>query len=311
MKEEAEKQTSDPVKDTYRIAYILHFFLGAGNLLPWNTYITAIDYFSYIYPQKHVERVFSVAYMTSSVFVLTMLILSSSTRPSFRLRMNLGYLLFALSLMVTPIVDWTNWWAKNPHGSFVLVVGSALTCGIAEGLLGGSLVGSAGKLPKEYMQAVFAGTAFSGVFVCLLRIITKALLPKTPRGLQMSACFYFIVSAIIMLVCVLSSNLLFVLPIMKQHYNLVDHHDDESPAGASRPKLLDTAKRITRPSLGMFSIYIITLSIFPGFIADDNQTSKVLRDWYPILLIVVFNVSDLAGKSLTALWIPGNVGKVI
>lgn len=309
MKEDAEKQASEPVRDTYRIAYILHFFLGAGNLLPWNTFITAIDYFSYLYPAKHVERVFSVAYMSSSVLMLLLLIVSSSRKPSFRLRMNAGFSMFILSLMVTPVVAWANWWAKGPHGSFALAVASVLTCGLAEGLIGGSLIGSAGKLPKEYMQAIFAGTAVSGVFVSILRIITKASLPENPRGLQMSACFYFIIGAIMLLVCMLSSNLLFVLPVMQQHYNLLDHHDEPS-TDTPRPKIQDTAKQIVWPALGIFSIYVVTLSIFPGFIADDNQTSKALRDWYPILLIMAYNCSDLAGKSLTALSIPSDVGKV-
>lgn len=162
-------QTSEAVRDTYKIAYILHFFLGAGNLLPWNAFITAIDYFAYLYPSKHVERVFSVAYMTSSLLVLLLMIKSQGSRSGsrFRLRMNVGFTMFVLSLMVTPAIDWVKWPSVkgNSDGSFIATVASVVVCGLADGLIGGSLIGSAGKLPKEYMQAVFAGTASSGYII--------------------------------------------------------------------------------------------------------------------------------------------------
>ncbi|XP_021760788.1 equilibrative nucleotide transporter 8-like [Chenopodium quinoa] len=308
-------QTSEPVKDTYKIAYILHFFLGAGNLLPWNTFITAIDYFAYLYPTKHVERVFSVAYMTSSLIVLLLMIKGQGStmrsKVSFRLKMNFGFSMFVLSLMVTPTIDWakgSSSWKSD--GSFLATVASVVVCGLADGLIGGSLIGSAGKLPKEYMQAVFAGTASSGVLVSVLRVITKASLPENPRGLQTSAHFYFIVSAIIVVVCTICSNLLFRLPVMQQHCNKQLSQQHNHDPTTYRPKLSDIAKKILHPAIGILSIYVVTLSIFPGFISDDNHKSELLKDWYPILVIMVYNFSDLAGKTLTALLIPSNITRV-
>lgn len=146
----------------------------------------------------------------------------------------------------------------------------------------------------------------AGVLVTMLRIITKASLPDNPQGLQTSAHFYFIVSAAILLICTLCSNLLFTLPVMQEHYN--NHHHLTPPT--SNPKLCHTAKKILFPSFGILSLYVVTLSIFPGFISDDNQKSELLKDWYPILLIMVYNISDLAGKSLTAFMIPSNINKV-
>lgn len=151
----------EPVRDTYKIAYAIHFMLGAGNLLPWNALITAVDYFTYLYPSKHVEKVFSVAYMSSSLLVLALMMSWGSCiqKLSFRLRMNIGVSMFVLSLMVTPVMDW--WWGGR--GDYGVTVGSVAFCGLADGLIGGSLIGYAGKLPKQYMQAVFAGTASSGM----------------------------------------------------------------------------------------------------------------------------------------------------
>lgn len=164
-------------RDTFKIAYIIHFLLGAGTLLPWNALITAVDYFAYLYSSKHVEKVFSVAYMSSSVLVLVIMLTFTdwNRRLNFRVRMNLGFCMFIISLMVAPIIDWA-WCGSGsgsgsgapPDGAYSVTVASVIVCGLADGLVGGSLIGSAGKLPKEYMQAVFAGTASSGMYIPIL-----------------------------------------------------------------------------------------------------------------------------------------------
>lgn len=150
-------------RDTYKIAYIIHFLLGAGNLLPWNAFITAVDYFGFLYPNKHVEKAFSVAYMSSSVLVLVLMLIWGNWygKLSSRLTMNLGYSMFVLSLMVAPIIDWA-WCTGSSERTYGVTVASVVICGLADGLVGASLMGSAGRLPKQYMQAVFAGTASSG-----------------------------------------------------------------------------------------------------------------------------------------------------
>ncbi|KAJ7978927.1 Equilibrative nucleotide transporter like [Quillaja saponaria] len=301
QKMEGVKGSENETRDTFRIAYIIHFLLGAGNLLPWNALITAVDYFSHLYPAKHIEKVFSVAYMSSSVLVLVvMMSWGGWNKMSLRLRMNMGFSMFIISLMVSPVIDWT--WCSNmsngrPNGAYVVIVASVVICGLADGLVGGSLIGSAGKLPKQYMQAVFAGTASSGTTISVLRILTKASLPQTPKGLQTSAHLYFIVGTSFLLCCILFCNLLYKLPVMQQHYR----HLQGEPLCSGR-KFWAVAGKIRGPAFGIFIIYIVTLSIFPGFIAE-NLESKLLKDWYPILLIAVYNVADLVGKSMSAVYV--------
>ncbi|XP_019157927.1 PREDICTED: equilibrative nucleotide transporter 8 [Ipomoea nil] len=298
--------------DTYKVAYIIHFLLGAGSLLPWNALITAVDYFGYCYPGRHVEKVFSVAYMSSSLAVLGgMLGLGrrnpTTTKLCFRLRMNLGFSMFVLSLIMTPALDW---WFKTNHqqrgrcaAAYSAVVASVVICGLADGLIGGTLYGSAGKLPKQYMQAIFAGTASSGVLISSLRIITKASLPQTAQGLKTSAHLYFIVSTAIVMGCIGCCNLLYKLPVMQQ---LV--HDDGGRNSSPAPRFWNVARAIKWPAFGIFTIYTVTLSIFPGFLAE-NIESELLKDWYPILLITVYNVSDFLGKSMTGIHVVKGIGK--
>ncbi|CAN6540801.1 unnamed protein product [Malus baccata var. baccata] len=290
-------------RDAYKIAYIIHFLLGAGSLLPWNAFITAVDYFGRLYPTKHVEKVFSVAYMSSSLLVLLVMMSWSNwwEKMSPRLKLNLGFSLFILSLMVAPITGWLSRSSALSSGranaDYGVTVTSVVVCGLADGLVGGSLMGSAGKLPKKYMQAVFAGTASSGVIISLLRISTKAMLPQTPKGLQTSANSYFIVSTIFLLCCIFACNLLYRLTVIQEHCRLA-----QDEPFCARPKFWDVARKVPMPAFGIFVTYTVTLSIFPGFIAESLE-SKLLQDWYPILLITVYNVADLVGKSLTAVYL--------
>mmetsp|Transcript_22542 Transcript_22542/g.62538 ORF Transcript_22542/g.62538 Transcript_22542/m.62538 type:complete len:327 (-) Transcript_22542:354-1334(-) len=41
--------------------------------------------------------------------------------------------------------------------------------------------------------------------------------------------------------------------------------------------------------------YWVTITIFPGFLADDQHSAE-LGDWYPVLLITAYNLGDLLGK---------------
>ncbi|XP_047944276.1 equilibrative nucleotide transporter 8 [Salvia hispanica] len=292
--------------DKFKLAYILHFFLGAGNLLPWNALITAVDYFGSIYPGRHVERVFSVVYMGSSLLLLVILLnCRKCLRLSLRLRLNLGFSMFLVSLMATPVMNWTFPKMMSSAASYYVVVVTVFICGFADGLIGGSLIGAAANLPKHYMQAVFAGTASSGVLITILRVITKASLPQTPQGLKTSAEFYFVVSSAALILCIISCNLLFKLPVMQHHYR--NFREILPVNSCSKLRLRETFSKIRFPALGMVMIYTVTLSIFPGFLAE-NIKSEVLKDWYPIALIATYNLADFVGKAATAVYLMEGIG---
>ncbi|MFS7971112.1 putative equilibrative nucleoside transporter, MFS transporter superfamily [Helianthus anomalus] len=301
---------TDP-KDPYHITYMIHFLLGAGYLVPWNSFITAVDYFQDLYPDKHVSKVFSVAYMVAAMTVLIILTCWSSSSgsgvvklPGVKLRMNLGYGLFVLALMVAPVTDWIDHRNEVKRGSnmaFVVLVSMVVLTGFAEGLTGGSLVGATGKLPGRYMQAVVAGNASAGVLVCMLRIITKASLPHSRKGLRTSTHIYFFTSTLIELLCILFCNLIHKLPTIRHYKTKAELNNP--PETISKPlKTLDILKKLRWLAMSMVTIYIVTLSIFPGYLSE-NVKSVYFGDWYPVFLITTFNVGDFSGKCLTAIYV--------
>ncbi|ESW03431.1 hypothetical protein PHAVU_011G013500 [Phaseolus vulgaris] len=294
-------------EDKWDLAYIVYFTLGFGYLLPWNAFITAVDYFSYLYPDASVDRIFAVVYMLIGLVGISLIILYSHTSRAF-LRINVGLALFVVSLLVVPLID--AFYVKGRvgiSGGFYATSVAVGLSGVADALVQGSIVGSAGELPERYTQAVIAGTAGSGVLVSVLRIITKAVYPQDAAGLQKSANLYFSVSIVIVFICMVLYNMVHKLPVMKYYNELkveaASANEDNGPLTGAvwRSTLWDIVGSIKWYGFGIVLIYLVTLAIFPGYITEDVH-SEVLKDWYPILLIAAYNVFDLVGKSLTAVY---------
>eukprot|EP00268_Persea_americana_P019538 TRINITY_DN20011_c1_g1_i3.p1 TRINITY_DN20011_c1_g1~~TRINITY_DN20011_c1_g1_i3.p1 ORF type:complete len:189 (+),score=27.02 TRINITY_DN20011_c1_g1_i3:196-762(+) len=155
-------------KDSFHLAYIIFFILGAGFLLPWNAFITAVDYFTYLYPDASVDRVFAVVYMLVCLVIL-LIIIAFAHKSSSYARINAGLALFVVSLLTVPVLDLAYVKGRTGlySGYYVTVAAVALS-GIGDALVQGGVIGSAGELPERYMQATCAGTAASGMFGILI-----------------------------------------------------------------------------------------------------------------------------------------------
>jgi len=235
-------------------------------------------------------------------------------------------------------------------------------CGAADGACQGALFGEAAVLDGRYTQALIVGTSISGVFVSLLRIITKALLPATTAGLRASAALYFLLAAGTCGCCVVIHTI--VLPSLRAVFpesttssttnprlNIVysddlsiDNNNTSSITAIERaeeqrngrivhesrdddqneedvasedfllsslphpvphpnhkfhpPTYLEVAYQVRVVAIALVFIYLITLAIFPGVLAED-VSSESLGSWYPIILMFIFNLADCAGK-----WLP-------
>ncbi|XP_020595745.1 equilibrative nucleotide transporter 1-like [Phalaenopsis equestris] len=149
-------------KDQFYIAHIIYFILGMGYLLPWNAFITAVDYFSYLYPGTPVNRVFSVAYKLSCLLPL-IFIIGWAHLSSAIVRINAGLVIFTVSLVVVPVLDaFYVQTTRGVYSAYDVTVAAVILSGIGSALVQGGVIGSAGELPEIYMQAVVSGAAASG-----------------------------------------------------------------------------------------------------------------------------------------------------
>lgn len=181
-----EPAAAPPPADRLGVGYLIFFTLGAGFLLPWNAYITAVDYFAFLYPGAPVDRVFSVSYMLACLLPLLLIVLCfpKSSAPA---RINTGLALFTLALLVVPAMD-AAYVKGRPgmYGAFDVTVAATVMCGVADALVQGGVIGFAGELPERYMQAVVAGTAASGVASLFFSFFR----PPPPQLLSVPCLFF-------------------------------------------------------------------------------------------------------------------------
>ncbi|GAQ77564.1 Nucleoside transporter family protein [Klebsormidium nitens] len=357
-----------PPKDRYNVAYIVFFIMGAGLLFSWNSFITAADYFGYLYPGAHIDRTFSLAYILAQ-FTAIILVINYGRRFSPAARITTGFTVFFVILLVIPLLDVA--FIRDDKGTFstlAVTVGLVVIAGTMDALEQGSLFGVAGELPEVYTQAITAGTGASGFIVSLLRCITKAALPRTRPGVRESAVLYFLIGAAFIAGVLASYRLLRQLPII--HYyerrkreregeaqSILHLENGQSPVRCQRwepnagppslknspasplqrdlsfdaylsapgsphsppspPVLVEldspqTAvtfwqvfRKIWLFAVMMLLVFLVTLSIFPGFLSEDVH-SGLLGDWYPVLLITTYNTFDLVGKMLPLFFVVRN-----
>jgi solute carrier family 29 (equilibrative nucleoside transporter), member 1/2/3 len=148
-----------------------------------------------------------------------------------------------------------------------------------------------------------------------MRVFTKALYPQDAHGLRQSAILYFVVSIVVMLICIVCYNVADRLPVVVYYKNIKRRAQKAEVGGgmtgpAWRSTLWSIVGTVKWYGVGVILIYAVTLSIFPGFITEDVH-SEALKDWYPILLISAYNVFDLVGKSLPSIYLIKNANVAV
>ncbi|KAH9617640.1 hypothetical protein KSS87_019937 [Heliosperma pusillum] len=299
------------------IAVFVCFLLGMGSLMSWNSMLTIGDYYYKVFPKYHPSRVLTLVYQPFAVG--TMLILAKKeARIDTRKRNIAGYILFALSTLGCILLDLatSGKGGVGPYVGLCLLVGAF---GIADAHVQGGMVGDLSFMLPEFMQSFFAGLAASGALTSGLRLITKAAFDKSHDGLRKGAILFLALSTGIEFLCVLLYALYFPkLPIVKYFRAKAASEGsktvtaDLAAAGIHQASLttvfVDEATkvedRLTTKELfyrnwdyllDLYLIYVLTLSIFPGFLYE-NTGHHSLGDWYPLVLIATYNVLDLIGR---------------
>ncbi|KAJ8427874.1 hypothetical protein Cgig2_008702 [Carnegiea gigantea] len=244
-----------------RTAMIVCWLLGMGSLLSWNSMLTVCDYY---------YRVLPVDLATSG---------------------------------------------KGGVGPYVGLCVLVAAFGVADALVQGGMVGDLPFTLPEIMQSFFAGLAASGALTSGLRLVTRAAFDKSHDGLR--KVLFLAISTAIEYLCIFLYAFYFLkLPIVKYFRSKAASEGsktvsaDLAAAGiqqANSTSAEDTTKSEDRLSLkqllrqnwdyglDLYLIYVLTLSIFPGFL-NENTGTQGLGSWYSLVLMAMYNVRDLVGR---------------
>ncbi|KAB1263215.1 Equilibrative nucleoside transporter 4 [Camelus dromedarius] len=299
----------EPVPDDrYHAIYFAMLLAGVGFLLPYNSFITDVDYLHHKYPGTSIVFDMSLTYILVAL-VAVLLNNALVERLSLHTRITAGYLLALGPLLFISVCDvWLQLFSRDQAYAINLAaVGTvAFGCTVQQS----SFYGYTGMLPKRYTQGVMTGESTAGVMVSLSRILTKLLLPDERAG----TLIFFLVSVGLELLCFLLHLLVrrsrFVLyhtarprpsrPGCGAGYRI--HHDVGTEDVHFVTLLLHryvVARVIWADMLSIAVTYFITLCLFPGLESEIRHC--ILGEWLPILIMAVFNLSDFVGKILAAL----------
>ena len=216
--------SSDPVepfpppKDRFGLAYIAFFLAGAGFLFPWNSFVAAVDYFLFLYPDKHPEVAIAVTYLVVTLAFSTVNVYTVHSIP-LHARIGFGYVMFTVALVFVPLLDIAiQNCALDSNVSFVLTLCAVLTVGIGSGMQQSSYYGLSGMLPPRYTQAVMAGESAAGLVVSFNRVVTKLAVAELRSGV----IAFFVLSVLFILMCVVCQVYIAKSPFVRHYVAVCD-----------------------------------------------------------------------------------------
>ena len=100
----SSKRSKPALKDNYNIAYIMFILLALGLLTPFQSYLAALDYFTYLYSSHRPELVLPSVNLAIALFIIAITIGLMNYFP-LHLRIGFGYVLFMISLSMIILLD--------------------------------------------------------------------------------------------------------------------------------------------------------------------------------------------------------------
>ncbi|KAK2447164.1 equilibrative nucleotide transporter [Trifolium repens] len=294
-------------------AKVICFILGAGSLIPLNNMWTMGDYYYQVFPTFHPMRTFTIIYQPFAL-ITTLILAHYESRINTRLRNLFGYsLFFAFSLLVVVLDLATS--GKGGIGPFIGLCAVFGCFGITHAFVQGGVCGELSFMCPKFIQAFISGINASGVVACCLRLFTKYYFEKSDHGLRKGALLSLAISTLFELLSIIMYAIYFPrLSIVKYYRSKAALEgantdlDDRTVADiknikanhevASKKERL-SHKKLFRQNIdyafGVVMIYVLTLSIMPGFLYEDTGVHN-LGTWYPLVLMTMYNIMDLAAS---------------
>ncbi|CAI9087650.1 OLC1v1021779C1 [Oldenlandia corymbosa var. corymbosa] len=293
-------------------AMVVCWFLGLGSLVSWNSMLTIGDYYYALFPDYHPSRVLTLVYQPFAVGTISILAYHEA-KLNTRKRNLAGYTLFFLSTLALLLLD-LGTSGKGGLGNFIGICILVGAFGVADAHVQGGMVGDLSLMRPDYVQSFFCGLAASGALTSGLRLMTKAAFENSNNGLRKGVILFLAISAFFEFLCILLYAYVFPkLPIVKYYRAKAASEGsktvsaDLAAAGIKKEANQRDDKSLERLSikqlliqnwdycLDLYLIYVLTLSIFPGFLYENTGHHK-LGDWYALVLIAMYNVWDLISR---------------
>lgn len=305
------------------LAFVL---LGGASLVPWQAYISALDFFMILLPNQKIQYMIPIVNMLCILCTTFMVVLFAQVVSPTKRIVASGLFLMAALL----VVPFQNYYLLHNHmldanGTLLIVPStsgkqqentcywvvlvSLMCCATAASIMQSSLFGLAGAM-SETQPALTAwltcGQGIAGVGVVALRCLTKFGIGGANAAVSTLLFFGlgFVWVAVAMFVFYVAmvrnkntttATLLSSVNTETEYVALENNKDTKITLHVSKTKVLG---QIWRQAGTATLVFTTCISCFPGLTASLVSTTFHLGSWFPILLVLVYNVGDLFGKTL-------------
>jgi len=260
-------QAKQPLLDEYnskpvafnRGVYWVMVLMGAGQLYPYQTIITAADYFDVVFPNKKVTY-WNTTILMYPATMLALIFIKYGHKLSFSIRIIGSCLIMGLVLAFIPMLAPL----AGSSGLLAVLVAVGVT-GALMCMTYSGIYAFAGLLPEIYTQSMMTGQAIAGVTVSTTRILTKYFFPNSDEGVEAGGRVFFYCGALWLLMCAIGFAVSLQSSFTK-HY-LKKYHDSQQALLISQNDLLDTKPE--SPAVGNSP---------PGFSSRKYQKCNVQGD---------------------------------
>ncbi|XP_075999117.1 equilibrative nucleoside transporter 4 [Genypterus blacodes] len=212
----SEPDIEEPIPDDrYHGIYFAMLLAGVGFLLPYNSFITDVDYLHHKFEGTSIVFDLSLTYI---LVALLAVILNNVLveRLSMHTRITVGYILALGPLIFVSVFD--VWLAKfSTRQAYIVNLVSVGVVAFGCTVQQSSFYGYMGMLPKRYTQGVMTGESTAGVIISLSRIFTKLLIQDERRN----TLIFFLVSISMEMLC-------FMLHLMVRRSRFVSYYTNQA-----------------------------------------------------------------------------------
>ncbi|KAF3700464.1 Equilibrative nucleoside transporter 4 Solute carrier family 29 member 4 [Channa argus] len=232
----SEPDFEEPIPDDrYHGIYFAMLLAGVGFLLPYNSFITDVDYLHKKFEGTSIVFDMSLTYI---LVALLAVILNNVLveRLSLHTRITVGYILALGPLVFVSVFD--VWLEKfTIRQAYIINLVSVGVVAFGCTVQQSSFYGYMGMLPKRYTQGVMTGESTAGVIISLSRIFTKLLITEDSTN----TLIFFLVSIGMEMLCFLLHLLVRRSRFVRYYTN---HAQGKGPGKSHDPRENGTGYRV-------------------------------------------------------------------
>lgn len=271
---------------------LLFFLLGNASLLAFNMEINGIDIYTKLISSKadsigtDISRFYNIPCSIVSLIICVL-------KPK-----NIKLLLISALISLTSIMFLvpTLLLIKIDEDTLYYVTASffALT-GVVSALTFSSTFSMASQLGPSAGAYTSSGNGCCGVVAAALRIVIKAIFHKESQFVGAAAAYFYIADLIFLL-----TTIYFIITLRDPEVaSRVNPPPDDSSVFSKQT--VETIRVIWPLWIAECSCFLITLSIFPGYMAAVLPgSSGISSDWTPVIVTSLFCIFDWVGRYLPA-----------